>query len=97
MTNIVIHDLTQNTTLDRRGLSAVCGGRAQLWWQPMQGGRSRSFQPVTLNQYYVTEYSADQIQINNQYQLLQIIDSPNTDANLIGNAENNLTVDYVPA
>jgi hypothetical protein len=97
MSNIVIHDLSHNTTLDRRALSEVCGGRAQLWWQPMQGGRSRSFQPGTLNQYYVTEYIADQIQINNQYQLLQIIDSPNTDASVIGDAQNSLTVDYVPA
>ncbi len=97
MSHILIHDLTQSTELDRRALSALAGGRAQLWWQPMQGGRSGSFQPTSINQYYVTQYIADQIQINNQYQLLQIIDSPNTDASLIGSAENSLTVDYALA
>jgi len=91
MTRIHIRDL--DTALDHTALSALRGGRTSLFWQPVHGAERRTGAP-TINQYFVNQYIADQIQINNQYQTLNIIDSNNVDADVSGNASNGLEANY---
>jgi hypothetical protein len=84
-----IHDLDAVTPLDDKAMAALRGGRTDLWWQPISDLARRTGAP-TINQYFVNQYIADQIQINNQYQTLNVIDSNHVDADLSGNASNGL-------
>ena len=92
-----IHDLDAATPLDHKAMAALRGGRTDLWWQPISDIARRSGGAPTVNQYFVNQYIADQIQINNQYQTLNIIDSNHVDADLSGNASNGLEASYPAA
>jgi hypothetical protein len=92
MATITINDLSESAELDAKAMAAITGGFSLGWIVPYQNlpkGRGR---PSVLNQYFtLNQFIADEIQIINQHQSVNVIDSAGAVVDLEENANNGLT------
>ena len=93
MASLVIEDLIENTDLDCEAMTTLTGGYVSGfgWIRPFQRSVGSFGSPVvnqffTLNQFYI----ADNIQIINQEQNVNVIGSDGAVVNVDGNASNGL-------
>ena len=92
MTSLVIEDLIENTDLDGEAMTALTGGYVSGfgWIRPFQRSVG-SFGGPVVNQFFtLNQYVADNIQIINQEQNVNVIDSDGALINVDGNASNDL-------
>lgn len=94
MANIILEDLIENTDLDTQAMTALRGGvySSGFGWlaTPLKSSAARL--PI-LNQYFTfNQYVADNIQIINQTQNVNLIDSDNSQVSVDGNANNGLSL-----
>lgn len=80
MATLKIHDLTQCQTLDTQTMGTIRGGFLWGWIVPY-GPRAPGPAPVT-NLMQINQYFADQLQIINQTQIVEVANSTDVQVNL---------------
>ncbi len=98
MANIVIKDLPASGELDRAAMAGLSGGGSISFGFIVPYRRpSAGTSPTVLNQYFqVNQYFADQIQIINQNQFVNIDNSNNANVVLGEGAKNDLPTTLLP-
>ncbi len=94
MASIVIEDLVASAELDSQAMAALVGGyRSGFGWiRPYRrSSNSGSFNYPVVNQYYtLNQFIADEIQIINQEQFVNINNSAGAQVDLNESAQNGL-------
>ena len=93
MASIVIEDLAESTELDSQAMSALVGGYVSGfgWIRPFRRA-SGSFNYPVVNQYFtLNQFVAEEIQIINQEQFVNINNSAGAQVDLNENGHNGLS------
>ncbi len=93
MASLTIEDLVENTDLDCEAMTALTGGYVSGfgWIRPFRNSVG-SFGAPSVNQFFtLNQYIADNIQIINQEQNVNVIGSDGAVVNVDGNASNDLS------
>jgi hypothetical protein len=92
MASLVIEDLIENADLDSEAMTALVGGffSGFGWIRPYQKSVGSFGQPVVNQFFTLNQYIADNIQIINQEQNVNVINSDGALVNVDGNANNGL-------
>ncbi len=93
MASLVIEDLVENTDLDSQAMTILAGGYYSGfgWIRPYQKKSAGSFRQPAVNQFFtLNQYIADNIQIINQEQNVNVINSDGALVDVDGNANNGL-------
>ena len=99
MANIIIEDLVESTELDAHAMSVLVGGYfSGFSWLRVHAPSQGSFQYPAVNNYYtLNQFIADEIQIINQEQFVNINNSDGAQVDLNEDANNDLaTIPSIP-